>query len=359
MARWLTFDRTGRLVTASYDGVVRLYAADKYTAPIAKFEQKGLQPFSVAFSPDGSRVAVGYNNSPDVFVLSGSDLSQIFKANATSVPKDTSMGAVAWSQDGSFLYAGGTWGGDRRLVRRWSKGGRGPFIDIPASSQRIVDLVGLKSGSMLIGGTEDFGLIDVHAKVTQLQGFGSLGLQSGGGHRLLISKDGSIVQIDAWHPKHTYRFAIADRLVKIDPSQDDTLASPIEKGSGLNITNWLDSTTPAVNGTPIKLRATERALSVAVVPGTQRFVLGGDFRLRLLDQLGHEVWALATPGSAWHVNVTNDQRLIVAAYGNGTIRWHRLSDGTELLALFIHPDGQRWIAWTPQGYYDASLGADD
>jgi hypothetical protein len=50
---------------------------------------------------------------------------------------------------------------------------------------------------------------------------------------------------------------------------------------------------------------------------------------------------------------------VVVAYGDGTIRWHRLSDGKELLALFIHPDGQRWIAWTPQGYYDASLGADE
>ena len=25
----------------------------------------------------------------------------------------------------------------------------------------------------------------------------------------------------------------------------------------------------------------------------------------------------------------------------------------------MHPDGQRWIAWTRQGYYDASAGADD
>jgi hypothetical protein len=51
--------------------------------------------------------------------------------------------------------------------------------------------------------------------------------------------------------------------------------------------------------------------------------------------------------------------LVVVAYGDGTIRWHRLLDGKELLALFIHPDGQRWIIWTPQGYYDASLGVDE
>ena len=90
-------------------------------------------------------------------------------------------------------------------------------------------------------------------------------------------------------------------------------------------------------------------------------MLGAEWSLRLLDQLGHDVWpnAQTVPGAAWHVNVTGNQRLIVAAYGDGTIRWHRLSDGKELLALFIHPDGQRWIVWTPQGYYDASLGADE
>ncbi|MEO0550639.1 MAG: hypothetical protein AAFZ91_12020, partial [Pseudomonadota bacterium] len=50
-------------------------------------------------------------------------------------------------------------------------------------------------------------------------------------------------------------------------------------------------------------------------------------------------------------------------YADGTIRWHRASDGAELLALFIHlPDGPKdtapenrdWILWTPEGYYTAS-----
>ena len=150
-------------------------------------------------------------------------------------------------------------------------------------------------------------------------------------------------------------------MVKIDPPADDSLKTPITQAPGLNITNWDSSTTPAVNGTPIKLHVNETARSVAIVPGTQHFVLGAEWSLRLFDQLGHDVWpnAQTVPGEAWHVNVTGDRRLIVAAYGDGTVRWHRLSDGKELLALFIHPDGQRWIVWTPQGYYDASLGADE
>jgi hypothetical protein len=97
----------------------------------------------------------------------------------------------------------------------------------------------------------------------------------------------------------------------------------------------------------------------AIVPGTQYFLLGADFTLRLLDGEGRNVWLVATPNGAHHVNVSSDGRLGIVAYEDGTVRWHRISDGKELLALFMHPDGQRWILWTPQGYYDASLGADE
>ena len=61
----------------------------------------------------------------------------------------------------------------------------------------------------------------------------------------------------------------------------------------------------------------------------------------------------------WAVNIPLDRQLIVAALSDGTVRWYRLRDGIEVLALFIHPDGRRWITWTPQGYYDASAGADE
>ncbi len=45
--------------------------------------------------------------------------------------------------------------------------------------------------------------------------------------------------------------------------------------------------------------------------------------------------------------------------GDGTIRWHRMEDGVEILALFPFSDGVDWVAWTPDGYYAASPGARD
>lgn len=54
-----------------------------------------------------------------------------------------------------------------------------------------------------------------------------------------------------------------------------------------------------------------------------------------------------------------DGRLVVAALGDGTVRWYRASDGVELLAFFLHADKKRWVAFTPSGYYAASPGGED
>jgi WD40 repeat protein len=351
------FDRADRLVTTSYDGSVRLYAADQYAAPIAQFRSEGDKPYAAAFSPDGTRVAVGFEDTRKVVVLSGSDLTRLFEADTTGIP-DVGLFAVGWSQDGRFLFAGGQWlVNNEWQIRRWSDDGHGAFVDIPAGSNTVMAILGLQSGSMLFAHANGFGLISPDATMTPVQGFGGLG----GGSALRVSADGGAVQVDAWKPRHSYRFALGERRVDVDPPADSTLLAPITQAPGLDVTNWHNSATPAVNGAPIKLESEEWATSLAVVPGTQHFVLAAAWTVRLFDQLGHELWpkGAAGPGTPWYVNVTGDGRLVIVAYGDGTIRWLRLSDGKELLALFIHRDGKRWIAWTPQGYYDASVGGDE
>jgi hypothetical protein len=71
------------------------------------------------------------------------------------------------------------------------------------------------------------------------------------------------------------------------------------------------------------------------------------------------MWRVRPPGTPFGVNVSGDGRLVVAALADGTLRWYRLSDGRELLALFPHTDRKRWVLWSPSGYYDASAGAED
>jgi WD40 repeat protein len=353
-----SFDPWGRLVTTSFDGSVRLYAADHYDKPIARFDSRAHKPYSAAFSPDGSRVAVGYNDASVVSVLSGKDLEQLFDANTTGIP-NVGLCAVGWSQDGRSLFAGGYWSVNNVWqIRRWSDGGIGAFVDFPSAPDTIMQILAAKEDRTLFASLQNFGVIEANAKPSQLQGFGALRLNSGRGP-LLVTKNGDTVEVNSWGPFHTYRFALSRRQVDVDPATDASLMAPTTATPGLTIANWYNlipnPAVPTVNGMPLKLKPYETARSVAVVPAAKHFVLGTEWSLRLFGEDGHEVWpARPVPGMAWNVNVTGDGRLIVAALGDGTIRWYRLSDGQEILALFINPDGQRWILWTPQGYYDAS-----
>jgi caspase domain-containing protein len=134
---------------------------------------------------------------------------------------------------------------------------------------------------------------------------------------------------------------------------------PITESNSINLTGWENNVSPMVNGAKLVLAKDELSRSVALVPGTDQFVLGASWSMRLFNSQGKQIWGRDVPGTVWGVNVSADGKMIVAAYGDGTVRWHRVSDGVELLALFMDPDGQRWIAWTSEGYYDASAGADD
>jgi hypothetical protein len=67
---------------------------------------KDHEPYAAAFSPDGTRVAVGYYKPTTVVVLSGLNLTKLFEADTAGSGYDN-LKAVAWSQDGRFLFAGG------------------------------------------------------------------------------------------------------------------------------------------------------------------------------------------------------------------------------------------------------------
>jgi nucleotide-binding universal stress UspA family protein len=130
-------------------------------------------------------------------------------------------------------------------VRRWSEGGGRPFADIAAGSATIVQILELTSGSMLFAHENGFGLIGPDFKVTPLQALGGLDLRSGRGP-LRVSADGGTVQVDLYEPRHSDRFALGDRRVDIDPPADSTLLAPVTQAPGLAVTNWENSTTPAL-----------------------------------------------------------------------------------------------------------------
>ena len=74
----IDFDSKGRLVTVSYDGLLRLYGKD-FKLIAKKNAPDGFKPSSIRFSPEGSKIAVSFYDSAHpatkLDILSGEDLS--------------------------------------------------------------------------------------------------------------------------------------------------------------------------------------------------------------------------------------------------------------------------------------------
>jgi hypothetical protein len=138
------------------------------------------------------------------------------------------------------------------------------------------------------------------------------------------------------------------------PPADGRTAPPRQQG--LPVADWEDNTRPTLAGAPLPLEPYENSRSLALHPDGRRFVLGTAWSLRAFDAAGAPLWRQDVPSAAWAVNVTGDGRLVVAAYGDGTLRWHRMEDGREILAFMPLADRTNWVAWTPEGVYAASGG---
>ncbi|MGP0088604.1 MAG: hypothetical protein ACLPKB_01375, partial [Xanthobacteraceae bacterium] len=354
------FASDGRLFTVAWDGYLRAY--DAAFRLVGKVQTRGgRQPFGVAVDPAGERVAVGFADTHAVEVYKTSDLSFAFAADTSAI--DERVNKVSWSSDGRQLVAGGAYqkrGSDgvwRRSVLLWDRGGQGPRREQAVALDTIMHILPCATGFVLGAQDPRFVLLDRDGAPRLSKAGVTADMRDKLGEALQVSQDGRQV-----------RFGLG--VGNANPALFDLASSTLSKDAnapgltvpkivGIAVTDWHGDTVPKLAGKELKLEQYEISRSLAITPDGARFALGAQFRLRAFDPQGRELWNKPGPGEAWGVNVTGDGRLVLAAYGDGTIRWHRMSDGQELLALFVDKNTLRWVAWTPSGYYMASPGAED
>jgi WD40 repeat protein len=353
----ISFDTTGRIATTSEDGKLRLYNRDLRLIRDAPSPQ---EPSQIAFSPDDKRLAVGYYEGPPrVDVVDGQTLVALFKPSTTGYSTG-SLEKVAWSLDGSILYASGRVRKDgRALVFSWQDGGRGSLQVFPAStSSSIADIRELSGGRIVVGSMRpSLSLFDRKGSVLwQLDAPGAD--FRGQATTLKVSPDGKQVlfRFDIADDKSLAAFDISKRALDLSPAQRPELIAP--RVEGVPITNWRDSKEPKIQGKPLAISAFEPSYSIAISRDARSFWLGSAWNLRHFDATGTVIRKKLTP-NVWAVNLAADDRLVIAALGDGTIRWYRSEDAAELLAFYPHADRKRWVAWTPLGHYAASPGAED
>ncbi|MCK8788080.1 caspase family protein [Roseomonas sp. NAR14] len=173
---------------------------------------------------------------------------------------------------------------------------------------------------------------------------------------LRVSTSGSVVEFGyALNGNNPARFDL-DRL-SLEPNFKPDSNTALPRQQGLSIEGWNETQAPTLNGMPLSLEGFEKSHCLALNPAGDRFVLGTGLSLRAFDARGTSLWRWPVPGAIWAVNVTGDGRLVVAACGDGTIRWHRMDDGREILTFMPLQNRRDWVAWTPEGFYAASPGA--
>lgn len=359
----VTFSNTGNIATVCHDGYIRLY--DNGLNLIKKQKTTGgKQPFSLAFSPDETLLAVAYNDSPNLQVLDANSLNVLYEPDITRANTlNDRLETVAFSKDGTKLIVGGFYSKKQNgkwwyQIRIYENAGRGTYRDVSSCANTVMDIKNLPNGNIAYCGVQpDWGIIDHYTGQRLIYKDAELNA-----HNIVdrshfyINSDGFKVGLTPVS-KNPLTFDINTR--SISPKAATQAAYKAQSGS-ISVTDWKNTYEPKLNGSSLSfLKQDETCRSIDIADDQQKMVFGTEWYVHALDAIGKKLWRTPTQSVAWAVNIAANGKVVAAALGDGTVRWYRMSDGELLLTLFIHPDCKRWVLWTPSGYYDASPGAED
>jgi Caspase domain/WD domain, G-beta repeat len=358
-----------RLYTVSSDGKLRRYApGSSFKKELEVATKSGGDAMSVAVDPSGQLVAVAFETSMNVEIYDAATLRFRFAAD-TKVPKakyDPDLRALAWSSDGAFLFAGGGYGasspnGWKYPVLTFNREGRRVGSPLFLGNDSVASMHACRDAIAVAVMDPALGMFDRNHRVTLWKETVAPDIR----RRFGFPGDSIAVALDAKRVRFGLRFGGAEPVLfdlvegTVTSAPNPALGMIAPTTEGLPIAKWEEDYHPTFAGSPIKLQQFEKSRALAVRRDRSGFVLATDFMLRTFDARGQQLWEQEVPGATFGVNLSGDGSIIVAAYRDGTMRWHRWSDGNELLALFVNRETKAWVAWTPSGYYMASPGGED
>ncbi len=354
----IAFGSDNRLFAVGDDATLRRYSRTfkreaKVTTP------GGKEPYSVAVHPSGKTVAVGHDDNKAVEIYDAGTLKLLHSPNVDGVERGN-ISSVAWSKDGQTLWAAGTFSVNSiRQALTWGGEGRAAGVMIPAITENTVrQIIPCRDGIALATGDPSFGILDATGRQVGWVGTVIPDMRRKQAENFTVSPNGLQVRFGlGYGGDDPVVFDLA--AGSLSESKDKPDAFSAARITGIDIRDWQDNRRPLLRGQPIELVQYETARSLAIAPDAKAYVLGTDWNLRANEAGGKALWRKDTVAGNWGVTIAGDGNLVVAATGDGTVRWFRMTDGAELLSLFVHAKDRRWVAWTPRGYYMASPGGDD
>ncbi|WP_338767259.1 caspase family protein [Massilia sp. METH4] len=369
------FSRDGTLATTSQDGCVRLYdpqgkltfRAQYPVRPAADGRAcRGGELGGIRFSPDGRQLAFGLQDQAEMVVMDAAS-RQLRRVLKVDDPRQRSLCCLNWSADSKRLFMNGVYEGEGATPMYVVDLASGEIKRMDIGRQRFTNILPLPNGQLAFStSAPSLGLVDANgrklaealppngdfrfdAKQFQLSADGAritLPMQADGGDRRTLDIRDRNAQ--------AYRRATeADLAAGGGPRRDGTLR--IEGDFG----EYGYKKPVTIGGTPIPLKSFQSVRSWAQVPGRELVALGTQWSVLVVDKHGKPVWERNLPAPAYQVNVSADGRWVVAAAGDGSLRWYSLEQGTETLGAFLHANGEDWVVWRADGFYKSSPGGDN
>jgi hypothetical protein len=390
----VSFAADDRLATAGRDGNVRLYDGH-FKLVHHYFGQQGVYPQSLAFNRDGSVLAVTYRkiseghtsdpgttsssyfggppiatSGPNPVLLDGKTLTRLADPQLAEYPGYKEV--VSWSRDRDTLLLSLKHNVEDvpGEVLACGQSGLGPCKVLAKRLGSDIDgITPLPDGGLIVSGSRRPYLASLNADgnvlwekrspIADFQGF--YPLQG-------VAADGTTVDFEFQPGGQIFRFDIT-KLQIVDGPKRKRASSPNPfTDPHVNINGGRAT----VGERPIAIDGSEPAEIFAIGKGTNQFAVGTNFSLYLFKADGELVWRHNSTGEKRGLQITDNGSLVVAALGDGTIRWYRSDTGVELLALAplaltqntsaVEPSVTAstldWVAWTPDGFYTATPSAD-
>jgi WD40 repeat protein len=388
----LAYTAKNRLVVASTDGMIRVYnEGASVPSETAQLENR-IIPWEVAVSPDGTKIAVGHGESLAITMFAASG-SRLLDNRRDLIVPDTGPGDgqehddfnlchVTFSADGRYLFAAGGYrrAGDANGLVRWDlTAPTGPVFGVrPTSSHNaIFGVVPFgPSGAAIVSAdplTEGYDAVGktVFSQTTTLRDL-RIFLSGKDEPEFRVSNNGDVIDL----PRKAYHSGLRVDLNKgsVVPiaAPDQNLVPPMVQTGGFTISNWANRDDPEFKSRTfpqpiiLQMEPHDLAESLAISPNGGWFVLGSSWMISLYDMAGRLMDTVPLPAPTWRVDVTPNRHMVVAAGGDGIVRWFavRLMPGPRLhleqvLSLYVNEPDHRWVAWTPNGFYAASVGGED
>jgi WD40 repeat protein len=358
----IAFKPGGGLATLSSDGKLKLYNSS-FELIKEKMGQTGLVINSMAFNPVFDVLAIGFRGAPHVELLNASDLSLQNKATNTT-GDGTDFGMISFSADGNKLYGGGNkyiqaenrW---KQIVRCWNNAGNGIYSDLLYLNNTIADIKPMADGSMAVLGFDppEIAVIDPTNKIRWHAEAEKNDFTGRDKSHFRVNENGTSIGFTPLNYQ-----AISFDLTKRNLVDEESLfPAPVDANSGTVVQDWNRNWNPVINGKkfPEFGKRFQECLSTDISNNGDLVVFGSSWDLILSDKNAGVIWATQTETHPFAVNLSGNEKVVAAAFADGTIRWFRKDNGKHILTFYLLPDKKKWVLFTPGGYYDASPGAEE